>query len=361
MKQISYERTGESVRFSIVVLAYNLEDYIEQCLDSIRNQTFADYEVWVVNDGSSDRTEEICTRYSQIDNRFHLITHTNRGQLLSRIAGFQKAKGEYYLCIDGDDYWDCNLLSTVDQYLQKKPSELAIYGYRSVADGVINHTVEHLFLDGKVFNVKDKQEILAKLADGGPINEMWVKVISAELFNRITINFESYGYLRKAEDLFYSLFLVQEANTILYIDRVLYNYRTRPGSIINSFRPEELNDMLFVKSYIEHWIETAGIASDMQYRRFYDNVYFYFAHYIYRCGLSEFTNKKKMQILKRVKEEKLFKRSCKGRTAGRIDFKHQLFMWMFFHCIPLFIFLGNAFRICKTFRNQMRRVICRKI
>ena len=360
MKQISYERTGESVRFSIVVLAYNLEDYIEQCLDSIRNQTFADYEVWVVNDGSSDRTEEICTRYSQIDNRFHLITHTNRGQLLSRIAGFQKANGEYFLCLDGDDYWDSDLLSSVDEYLQKTPSDMAIYGYRSVEEGIASHTVEHVFLDGRVFTVEDKYEVLEKLADGGPINEMWVKVISAELFNRITVDFEPYGYLRKAEDLFYSLFLVQEADSILYIDRVLYNYRTRPGSIINSFRPEELKDMVFVKSYIEKWIKKMGLANDAQYQRFYDNVYFYFAHYIYRCGLSEFTSMQKKQILNQVKKEELFKRSCRGKTAGRIDMKHQLFMWMFFYCTPLFIVSGNIFRILKTGRNQIRGWICRK-
>lgn len=351
---------NEKVRFSIVVLAYNLEDYIVQCLDSIRNQTFTDYEVFIINDGSTDDTEKICTQYSKMDSRFRVITHANRGQLLSRIAGFQMARGEYYLCIDGDDYWDAALLSTVDEYLQKKPSELAIYGYRSVEGGRIHHTVEHLFSDGRVFTAADKQEVLRKLADGGPINEMWVKVISAGLFCRITTDFAPYGMLRKAEDLFYSLFLVQEAETILYIDRVLYNYRTRPGSIINSFRPEELKDMVFVKSYIEQWMKEMGLADAMQYQRFYDNVYFYFAHYIYRCGLSEFTDKKKKQILNQVKGEALFQRSCSGRTAKRIDGKHRLFLWLFFHCIPLFLAFGNLFRIGKALRNQIRGMICKK-
>lgn len=342
------------MRFSIVVLAYNLEDYIEECLDSICRQTYTNFEAFVVNDGSTDRTEAICRAYAERDERIHLITHTNRGQLLSRIAGLSQAKGEYYLCMDGDDYWDDTLLETVERYLQKTPAELAIYGYRSVIDGKIGHTVEHVFSDGRLFTEKDKKEVLEKLADGGPINEMWVKVIAADLFQRITKDFEPYGYLRKAEDLFYSLFLVQEAKTILYMDQVLYNYRTRPGSIINSFRPQELGDMVFVKSYIEKWIKKMGLASEEQYRRFYDNVYFYFAHYIYRCGISDLSNKEKRKILQRVKKEALFQRSCKGRSKGRIDGKHQLFMGLFFRNIPLFLLFGKTFYMLKKIRNRIR-------
>ena len=96
---------------SIIVPVYNVENYLEECLESIKNQTYTDIEVILVNDGSTDGSKEICKRYCELDSRFRLINQENQGQSVARNRGVAESTGEFIVFIDSDDIVKFDLLA----------------------------------------------------------------------------------------------------------------------------------------------------------------------------------------------------------------------------------------------------------
>ncbi len=108
-------------RFSIIIPAYNLEEYLADCLASIRDQSFADYEVLVVDDGSRDRTAEVCRQLQASMPALRLLQQPNGGVSSARNLGLRHATGEYVWFIDGDDYIHPEALRIIDRLLQAVP------------------------------------------------------------------------------------------------------------------------------------------------------------------------------------------------------------------------------------------------
>lgn len=88
---------------SIIIPVYNAENYLRDCLESVRVQTYIDFEVICVNDGSIDNSDTICSEFANIDSRFSLITQANAGVSVARNTGLDKAQGEYVCFVDADD------------------------------------------------------------------------------------------------------------------------------------------------------------------------------------------------------------------------------------------------------------------
>ena len=102
---------------SIIVPVYNVEEYLEECLDSIKNQTHKDIEVILVNDGSTDASKDICEKYCQRDIRFRLINQTNQGQSVARNRGMQESTGEFITFVDSDDVIKSDMLQQLMRYM----------------------------------------------------------------------------------------------------------------------------------------------------------------------------------------------------------------------------------------------------
>ena len=96
----------EKHKISVIVPIYNVEDYLEHCIDSICAQTYRNLEIILVDDGSMDHSGQICDRYAALDTRITVIHQENKGVVAARKAGLQHAQGEYTGFVDGDDYLD---------------------------------------------------------------------------------------------------------------------------------------------------------------------------------------------------------------------------------------------------------------
>ena len=103
---------------SIIVPVYNVEEYLEECLGSIRQQTLTDIEVILVNDGSTDGSREICERYCEKDIRFRLINQENQGQSVARNRGFNESIGQYIMFVDSGDVINTNVLEVLLPYMK---------------------------------------------------------------------------------------------------------------------------------------------------------------------------------------------------------------------------------------------------
>ena len=102
---------------SVIIPVYNVENYLEECLNSVQHQTYTNIEVILVNDGSTDNSKMICERYCQENRRFHLISQTNQGQSVARNTGVVASTGEYIAFVDSDDVIKANYLEELMKYM----------------------------------------------------------------------------------------------------------------------------------------------------------------------------------------------------------------------------------------------------
>ena len=117
---------------SVIVPVYNAEKTLPKCLNSIANQTFTDFEVILVNDGSSDSSAEICKKYAESDPRFKLISQKNAGPSAARNTGIENSTGKYLAFVDSDDYVEPEMLQEFYVAAEKYNADLTICGYKKV-------------------------------------------------------------------------------------------------------------------------------------------------------------------------------------------------------------------------------------
>lgn len=123
-------------KISIIVPVYNTEQYVARCLDSIKNQTYSDFEVVIVNDGSTDNSESICMDFALRDPRFRVYTKENGGNSTALNHGFQYVTGEYFTVVDSDDYIDERCFETLYDISTKYSFDLLNFGYTYIKNGV---------------------------------------------------------------------------------------------------------------------------------------------------------------------------------------------------------------------------------
>lgn len=115
--------------FTIVVTAYNNDKYISECLDSLLAQTYPNFEAIIIDDGSTDRTAEICKKYVEKDSRIRYYYQENSGATVGRVKAFSLAKGDYILGVDDDDTACNDLLETINNCLQAKDYDCVFYSF----------------------------------------------------------------------------------------------------------------------------------------------------------------------------------------------------------------------------------------
>lgn len=119
-------------QISLIVPVYNVEEYLPRCLDSIRAQTFENFEVILVDDGSSDGSSEICDTYVKLDDRFSVIHRANGGAGAARNSGIDRACGTYLSFVDGDDYIDPRMIELLYAHALETHADMAVCGIYNV-------------------------------------------------------------------------------------------------------------------------------------------------------------------------------------------------------------------------------------
>lgn len=120
---------------SIVIPIYNASQYLHRCINCILKQTYGDFEMLLIDDGSTDDSSKICDYYTRIDNRVRVIHQENKGVSVSRNRGIKEARGEYISFVDADDYVDKDYLTSFAEEIREGKSDLCIQGYNSTGIG----------------------------------------------------------------------------------------------------------------------------------------------------------------------------------------------------------------------------------
>ncbi len=250
------------VMLSIVVSIYNVENYLEKCLDSVCNQTFKDFECILVNDGSLDSSEEICKKFVEKDKRFSLINKVNGGLSSARNTGMEKAIGKYIYFLDSDDYLYDTAMEKCVNKLESDQSEMVIFDV--MQHNLKNNTsqiIKNNFDERKTYNIKENKELLI-----GILNAAWNKMYLRDLFLKNNISYP-YGYYY--EDLGTTYRLLVNCDKISFINEPLYNYLSdRPGNITQQFNNNVYHVLDMVKINVDYFKEK-GI-----YEKYYEELKF---------------------------------------------------------------------------------------
>lgn len=228
------------MKFSILIPVYNVEKYLEQCLNSVINQTFKDYEVIIVDDGSTDNSSCICDAFAEkYSEKIQVIHKKNQGLISARRIAIDKAQGEFCIFVDSDDFIECNLLETVNSYLLKDVNiDMVIYSFNYYTDGIKNKRNRFVAEDSEIWSADNKKKCFEMLATGDSIDALWIKAIKTEILKRDPIDYTKYFSKNMSEDTLQSIYPITHAQKIIYADVPLYNYRYNTASISRNFSPE---------------------------------------------------------------------------------------------------------------------------
>ena len=246
-------------KVSLVVAVYNLEKYIAECLDSIINQTFNDIEIICVNDGSKDNSLDILEDYSLKDSRIKIITQPNQGSGAARNTGLAEAKGEYVQFLDGDDYFELEMVGKLYNLAKKHDADISACSSRKVDDnGNITETrnpnspVNLLKTPfNRPFSYKDFPNDFFDLLGAVP----WNKIYRRDMLIENNLRFPK---LTGPDDLTFVFMAQACAKNIAVIDDELINYRfSRPGSVF-TYRANYASDIIRASVIVQDFLVKTG-------------------------------------------------------------------------------------------------------
>lgn len=211
---------------SIIVPVYNAEEYLDNCIQSIINQTFQDWELILVDDGSIDHSGEMCERYAAKDSRIIVKHQKNQGQSVARNIGLDIATGAYITFVDSDDEISSNSYKINIEILQDN-CEIDFLQYPTSYEQGTNHP---FVVEQKEGIISGKKEIFLSWYNANPINKsLWNKIFRREIISPFR-----FKEGRLHEDFLFLMELIQTVNTVYLSNIGLYFYYSRESSTLHS-------------------------------------------------------------------------------------------------------------------------------
>lgn len=274
--------------FSVLVPAYNAAAYLAECLDSALAQTERDFEIIVVDDGSTDDTGEICERYHMLDPHCVRVIHQqNRGLILARRAGVAAAQGDYCVFLDADDTIAPDTLETVRETIGRTGADVVIYNFynRYLPDETLDMATP-VFADGTVFCGKGKCALYEKIISSWRLNNIWSKAMRTSLVKADDTLFERYAGNPHMEDLLQSLYPLTYANCVVYLAKPLYYYRRNSEGISGAVVAGQIERQFSVpvmkqlERYMSVWdMDTPEYRAKLNLRKIKKMLTVFYQHY----------------------------------------------------------------------------------
>lgn len=228
------KHANSEAKISVVVPVYNVETYLERCVNSLLNQTYTNLEIILVNDGSTDDSGHLCDQLSVRDSRIQIVHKKNGGLSDARNVGIERATGDYIAFIDSDDWYDPVMLEILLSLCLDHDAEIAECSYRNIYQ---NYIQEETTCSGLVMEFTPMQAIESNLDWKYCKPVAWNKLYRRDIIGEIR-----YPVGKLHEDEFTTHLFYLAAKKIVYVDASFVNYERRnAGSITASFRPKNLD------------------------------------------------------------------------------------------------------------------------
>lgn len=262
------------MKFSVIVPIYNVEKYLNKCVNSILNQTYKDFELILVDDGSPDRCPEICDDYAKRDTRVRVIHKKNGGLVAARNTGILEAVGDYICYVDGDDWIAENLLETVwNKAIKNYDLEMVIYSAvrqyddcqekipKSVPEGLYNK--EKLCSDVYPYMMYDARK---PFCTGLIFPVAWNKIFKREFLLKHYCKEEG---IRMGEDNAFVFECLYEAQNVYFCNDILYFYnQLNTTSMVHSYDENRFDNNKLLINYMESNLSGKDAILDKQLNAF---------------------------------------------------------------------------------------------
>lgn len=332
-------------KISVIVPVYNVEKYLDRCIQSVLSQTYTNFELLLINDGSTDSSGVVCDKYAKMDSRVRVFHKQNGGLSSARNVGISNALGEYVIFLDSDDYWMSSL--ALNNLL-----ECAILNNADIVRGELCYVDEdEVFLWDNRKNTKEKYANIV-LSNASFINrivcrEWWVCV---SLY-KSTILQEFDETQNFQEDIDFHIRIFTQKLKCLYLPIVFYAYRIRLGSSTNSIKQSNLY-------YSFRLCHTFMKYSSLCYEDKLSLVYQHHSIMMYYwtlCTLSEFFYQRRLQIISDNNLYDLQKMVASLAKGNVLKYPIPIFINPNLGCWTLSIYI----KLKKKVRNSINKIFRR--
>lgn len=236
------------MRFSVIVPVYNVEEYLGECLDSIALQDYSDYEVVIVDDGSTDGSAAIYERFAEeTDVPVRIVKQENKGLLQARRAGIKAASGDYFWHVDSDDGLAPCAMDTVSGIIDDLNPDVVLIGLSE------SSTFDSLLPGGmpgerRFYTEESLNDVRFAFVDGYIAN-MVAKIARRSCVD-VDFDYSSFGRVQLGEDQLQSLFILDNMNSVACVREPLYFYRPNADSITANYREGQIAQYAMVKEAV---------------------------------------------------------------------------------------------------------------
>ncbi len=216
------------IKLSVIIPVYNAEKYLDECLRSVSNQSYKNIEIIIINDGSTDFSDEIISKWKKNDNRITVISQRNSGVSVARNKGLEIAQGEWVTFVDADDYIASNYFQRVLSIIENQNVQMFTYNMYNSGK-----------YDRKIFSKIEMASIC--VGNGGALGYVWNKFFQNEIIRKKNIKFDS--NISICEDLLFCLEYIQHIKIGIYCMfdiQNLYMYRIHAESATQNIQSNKL-------------------------------------------------------------------------------------------------------------------------
>lgn len=269
---------------SVIVPIYNVEKYLEECIDSIIRQTYDKLEIILVDDGSRDSSGAICDRYAQTDNRIIVVHQKNGGAASAKNAGLRMATGAYIAFVDGDDY------------LEQDAYEVMVEAIKCHDADIVQGKFQYIYTNGTQIHNGSNETVCFTAAEY--LLHFWADWTCAicpdKLFRHHVLDDVFFEEGHQIDDEFFTYRGVMNAGKVVYIPTVVYNYRQRASSVMkNRATTEKKCDDVF--AYLDKRnVHVIGRFPELKSP--YEN---YYADYLMTFATSDIASEKTVKAIKK--------------------------------------------------------------
>ncbi len=227
---------------SVIIPVYNVEEYLKECVDSVLSQTYENYEIILINDGSTDSSGKICDEYAEKNDKISVVHKENGGLSDARNKGLSLANGKYVYFLDSDDYIIPEAFAELVLIIEKENSDFVFFDAKSFEDGNKSFNIEQRYIRKKEYGAAKGEEVLMNLLD------------NKEYHSAVPLCFIKKAFLEKArlrfitgifyEDTVFTYELFMLSNMVSYCSKALYHRRYRKASIMTSPKSQKYFDSI---------------------------------------------------------------------------------------------------------------------
>lgn len=233
------------MRFSVIIPIYKAEKFLVECIESILGQTYTDFELILVDDGSPDTCPDICDRYASVDSRIRVVHQKNAGQAVARNTGVDIARGDYLMFLDSDDYYATKyVLGKVNEKIESSSADVILFGYKKCYESDGSFGLDVASFPEFTVNTSPSDVIMLLLQNNIYDGCAWTKAIKRSLIVENSISFRP-GMI--SEDSDWYLNVMSHACSYDCIKEVFVIYRQHANSVSHKVKLNALDDNLWIQ------------------------------------------------------------------------------------------------------------------